>query len=262
MFEFTDAQMNAWLSLFWLPFLRIFGVFLTDPVFSMRVISMRVRVAFTILLAVVVASQLATVPMAVPLVSPQGILLAVRELLIGLSLGYVMRLIFTGVELAGHLVGLQMGLGFATLYDPLHSTNTPVLAQFYSLLTLLIFLALDGHLVVLRALMESFVTLPPGSAQGVTALKTLTSYASTIFRTGVMLSLPVLAALLITNLAIGVMTRAAPQLNVFAVGFPLTLAIGLVAMYLSLPYLAPFMDHMLGEFTRMSLLLVKAWGGG
>ncbi|MBE9609964.1 flagellar biosynthetic protein FliR [Chitinilyticum piscinae] len=260
MLQLTDAQVNEWLALFWLPFLRIFGVLLTDPVFSMRVLPVRVRVGLGILLAILIATSLPVAPQAQPIVSPQGILFAVRELLIGVSLGYLMRIIFTGVEMAGHLVGLQMGLGFATLYDPLHSTNTPVLAQFYSLLTLLVFLALDGHLVVLRALLESFVTLPPGTASGSGALKTLAEYGSTIFRSGVMLSLPVLAALLITNLAIGVMTRAAPQLNVFAVGFPLTLGIGLVAMYLSLPYVAPFIDHMLGEFTRAGLLLLKGWG--
>ncbi|WP_028455504.1 flagellar biosynthetic protein FliR [Chitinilyticum litopenaei] len=257
MFEFSDAQMNGWLVMFWWPFLRIFGLMLADPVLSMKVVSVRVRVGLAILIAILVSVQLHPSAVSVEIVSPLGILLAVRELVIGIALGFIMRLIFTGMEMAGHLTGLQMGLGFATLYDPLHSTNTAVLAQIYSLLTLLIFLALDGHLIVLRAVLESFVTLPIGSPPaGYGAFKLLADYGATIFRTGVMLSLPVLAALLITNLAIGVMTRAAPQLNVFAVGFPLTLGIGLVALQLSLPYLPQFIERMLADFTRLATRLL------
>lgn len=261
MLSFTQGQVDAWLALFWWPYLRIFGMMIADPFFSSRSIPVRVRVGLSILLVLLVAPNLQPLPH-IPVVSPQGILIALKELLIGVSLGFTVRLIFTGMEMAGHLSGLQMGLGFATFYDPQHATSTPVVAQLLSLFMLLVFLAFDGHLVVLRALLESYAQLPIGPAPpGAGGLKLMADYGAFVFRAGVMLSLPVLAALLVTNLAIGVMTRAAPQLNVFAIGFPLTLAIGAGALYLSLPYLVPYISGFLGEITRHFLKLLRAFGG-
>ncbi|SFN65549.1 flagellar biosynthetic protein FliR [Formivibrio citricus] len=261
MLSFTQGQVDAWLALFWWPYLRIFGLMIVDPFFSSRSIPVRVRVGLSILLVLLVAPNLQPLPH-IPVVSPQGILIALKELLIGASLGFTVRLIFTGMEMAGHLSGLQMGLGFATFYDPQHATSTPVVAQLLSLFMLLVFLAFDGHLVVLRALLESYAQLPIGPAPpGAGGLKLMADFGAFVFRSGVMLSLPVLAALLVTNLAIGVMTRAAPQLNVFAIGFPLTLAIGAGALYLSLPYLVPYINGFLGEITRHFLKLLRAFGG-
>ena len=261
MFSFTQGQLDAWLALFWWPYLRILGLMLADPFFSSRTIPVRVRIGLSIMLVLLIAPGLQPLPH-IPVVSPQGILIAVKELLIGVSLGFVVRLIFTGMEMAGHLSGLQMGLGFASFYDPLHATSTPIVSQFLSLFMLLVFLAFNGHLVVLRALFESYAHLPIGPAQpGAGGLKLMADYGAVVFRSAVMLSLPILAALLVTNLSIGVMTRAAPQLNVFAIGFPLTLAIGAGAMYLSLPYLVPHINSLMAEMTRFFMRLLTAFGG-
>lgn len=260
MFSFTQGQVDTWLALFWWPYLRIFGLMIADPFFSSRSIPVRVRIGLSIMLVLLVAPNLQPLS-GIPVVSPQGILIAVKELLIGVSLGFVVRLVFTGMEMAGHLSGLQMGLGFASFYDPQHSTSVPIVAQLMSLFMLLVFLAFDGHLVVLRALFESYAQLPIGpSPPGAGGFKLMADYGAIVFRAGVMLSLPVLAALLVTNLAIGVMTRAAPQLNVFAIGFPLTLAIGAGALYLSLPYLVPYVSGFLAEMTRFFLRLLNAFG--
>jgi flagellar biosynthetic protein FliR len=153
--------------------------------------------------------------------------------------------------MAGHLAGLQMGLGFATFYDPQHSTNVPIIAQFASLLMLLVFLSMNGHLMMLQVLFDSYVQLPiqAGLPNG-DGFRMLAEFGAIIFRAGVMLSLPVMGALLVTNLSIGVMTRAAPQLNVFAVGFPITLGIGFAGLYMLLPYLVPHIDSLLATATR------------
>ncbi len=260
MLSFTQGQVDAWLAIFWWPYLRIFGLMIADPFFSSRTIPVRVRVSLSILLVLLVAPNLQPLP-AIPVISPQGILIAVKELLIGISLGFVVRLVFTGLEMAGHISGLQMGLGFASFYDPQHSTTVPIVAQLLSLFMLLVFLAFNGHLVVLRALFESYAQLPIGPAPpGAGGLKLMADYGAIVFRAGVMLSLPVVAALLVTNLAIGVMTRAAPQLNVFAIGFPLTLAIGAGALYLSLPFLVPHISSLMSEITRFYLKLLTAFG--
>jgi flagellar biosynthetic protein FliR len=237
MLSFTQGQVDVWLALFWWPFLRIFGMMIADPFFSNRAIPVRVRIGLSILLALLVAPALQPLPH-VAVVSPSGVLIALKELLIGVSLGFTVRLMFSAMEMAGHLSGMQMGLGFASFYDPLHAASVTVVSSFMGLLMLLVFLAFNGHIVVLGALFDSFAQLPIGPAPpGSGGLKLMADYGAVIFRAGVMLSLPVLAALLVTNLAIGVMTRAAPQLNIFAIGFPLTLAIGAGALYLSLPYL-------------------------
>ncbi len=259
MWTVTQAQINGWLAVFWWPFLRIFGLMMVDPFFSSRSIPIRVRVGLSILLTLLVAPAVQELP-SVPVVSPVGLLILFKELVIGAAIGFVVRLLFSSLEMAGHLSGLQMGLGFATFYDPQHSTNVPIVAQLMSLLMLLIFLAFGGHLMVLRALFESFASLPIGSAPlGSSGFLMVANFGEFVFRAGLMLSLPVLAALLVTNLAIGVMTRAAPQLNVFAIGFPITLTIGMVALYLLLPFLLPHIDAMLGEVTRFYLKLLNGF---
>lgn len=260
MFNFTQGQVEIWLALFWWPFLRIFGLLLVDPFFSSRAIPVRVRIGFCILLVILIAPNLEPMPQ-VPVVSPQGLIIVLRELLIGVSMGFVVRLMFTAMEMAGHIAGLQMGLGFATFYDPQHSTNVPIIAQTMSLFMLLVFLAFNGHLMILRALIESYAQLPISAQMpGAGGFKLMADYGAIIFKAGVLLSLPVLAALLVTNLAIGVMTRAAPQLNVFAIGFPITLAIGFLALYLSLPLLVPHIEVMLGDVMRFFLKLLHAYG--
>ena len=259
MITITQVQIDLWLAMFWWPFLRIFGLLLADPFFSSRSIQVKVRVALAIMLAVLVGSLLPAMP-TVPVVSPEGLIIAIRELLTGLAMGFVMRLIFTSVELAGHLAGLQMGLGFASFYDPQHSSNSLVVSQLMSLFMLLVFLSIGGHLIVLRALLESMVQFPV-SAQPMagTGFKMIADFGGVVFRTAVLLSLPVLGALLITNLAIGVMTRAAPQLNVFAVGFPLTLGVGFAALYFSLPLMVPQLDHLMGQYSRMIAAILSSF---
>ncbi|QZA76888.1 flagellar biosynthetic protein FliR [Deefgea tanakiae] len=250
MITVTQGQIEIWLALFWWPFLRIFGLLLADPFYSSRSIQVKVRVALAILLSILIGPLLPTLP-TVPVVSPEGMLIALRELIIGISMGFVMRLIFSSVEMAGHLSGLQMGLGFASFYDPQNASNSLVISQLMSLFMLLAFLSVGGHLVVLRVLIDSMVQLPLGSVRlSGGGFQLIANYGAIIFRTGVLLALPVLAALLITNLAIGVMTRAAPQLNVFAVGFPLTLGVGFAAMYFSLPMLVPHIDQAISSYTR------------
>lgn len=250
MITVTQAQIEVWLALFWWPFLRIFGLMLVDPFFSSRSIQVKIRVGLAIILSILVGPLLPALP-SVPVVSPEGMLIAIRELLVGISMGFVMRLIFSSVEMAGHLSGLQMGLGFASFYDPSNASNSLVISQLMSLFMLLAFLSVGGHLVVLRVLIDSMVQLPLGSFKvSGSGFQMIANYGAVIFRTGVLLSLPVLAALLITNLAIGVMTRAAPQLNVFAVGFPLTLGVGFAAMYYSLPMLVPHIDQAINNYTR------------
>ena len=184
------------------------------------------KVGLAIFISLVLAPVLPPLPTVEP-ASAAGILIGVQQLLIGLAIGFTLRIALTGVEAAGQLIGLQMGLGFAVFFDPQTSAQTAVVGQFLGLFAILTFLSMHGHLMVINALARSFSTLPI-SAEPVNpgGLRLLADWGGEDFRTGLLISLPVVAALLIANIAVGILTRAAPQLNIFAVGFPLTLAAG------------------------------------
>jgi flagellar biosynthetic protein FliR len=169
--------------------------------------------------------------------------LLVQQLLVGLAIGLGLQLIFAAFELAGSLLGLQMGLSFASFIDPQNSHETPLIASFLNLMATLVFLAINGHLMMIAGIAESFRVIPVGGA-GVSAasLMGLVGLGSEMFRVGLHLALPVLATMLILNLALGVLARAAPQLNIFAVGFPSTIIIGLTAFVLIMPLVAPFLE--------------------
>jgi len=154
-------------------------------------------------------------------------------------MGFAVKIVFAAFDVAGEFIGTQMGLGFATFYDPLSSAQTPVIAEFINLLALLLFLSMNGHLLYLATLAQSFSAIPV-SATPIAAGSwlNLVELGSRMFSAGLLLSLPVMAALMITNVALAVLTRAAPQLNLFALGFPLTLLGGFFALAISLNYMA------------------------
>jgi flagellar biosynthetic protein FliR len=194
---------------------------------------------------------------AVSVGSMQGLLIMVQQIIIGTAMGFTMRLIFSAVELAGEFSGMIMGLGFASFYDPQNSTNSAVISQWLGIIASLTFLAMNGHLMVLSLVAESFHTLPVGEMMSTKSFYAATQWGESIFVFGLQISLPLLAALLITNLALGILTRAAQQLNLFAIGFPITLTIGFLILSISLPYLAPMLDRLTAEALSTALKLVK-----
>lgn len=181
----------------------------------------------------------------------------IQQVIIGIAMGFTMRLIFNAVEMAGELAGLQMGLGFASLYDPINAVHSAIIAQWLGMIAALAFLSMNGHLFMLSALAESFQTLPIGSMMSVQGFYGVAKWGGSIFAFALQISLPILAALLITNIALGILTRAAPQLNLFAVGFPITLAIGFFVLALSMPYFAPVLDRLTQEGVGTALNLIK-----
>jgi flagellar biosynthetic protein FliR len=257
MISLTDVQLNAWLIQFIWPLTRILGLIMVAPVFGHRAVPARIKIGLGIFVALIVGPALPPMP-DVGLGSWQGLFILVQQLLIGMAMGFTMRVVFAAVEAAGEIVGLQMGLGFASFFDPQSAGQTLVLARFLNILAMLLFLAVNAHLLVLGVLVESFQRLPvsfqPLSASG---FFHVASFGSTIFATGLQLALPLIAILLMTNLALGILTRSAPQLNIFAIGFPITLGVGLIVLDLTLPYFAPQFEHLIQNGLRnMSLTLL------
>ncbi len=238
MITFTSAQLDAWIAAFFYPMVRILALLAAAPPFSNAAVPIRIKLILGL------AISLALVPAlpALPPISPgsgEGMLILGQQMLIGMAMGFAMRLTIAAIDYAGEAIGLQMGLGFATFYDPDNTSQTPVMSNFLSLLGLLVLLSINGHLMIMATLAHSFTVLPiVGTSLAAGSWSNFAHAGSVIFSSGLILALPVIAALLITNVALGVLTRAAPQLNLFAVGFPITLIAGFVMLILSLSYLA------------------------
>lgn len=256
MISISSAQLNAWIALFIFPLARIMALLATAPIFNNAILPRRSRIILGLVIAYAVSPVLPPMP-PVPAGSWVGLLILAEQILIGVIMGVTLRIIFSAIDLAGELIGLQMGLSFAVFYDPQSSGQTPVVTEFLTLFASLIFLALDGHLMTLAALTESFHLLPvtaePFSIKGIGALL---AKAGALFSAGVMLSLPLVAALLIANLALGVLTRMAPTLNLFAIGFPVTLAAGFLVLLLSMPYMAAALERLYSQgFNNLEIVL-------
>lgn len=236
MISFSLGQIEALLGQYLWPFMRVLALLMAAPVFSHRVIPSRVKICAALAIALVVAP---TLPMPeIGAFSAAGWLLVAEQLLVGIALGFSLRIVFGAVEIAGDMIGLQMGLSFATFVDPQNSDQTPLVGSFLVMVATLLFLAIDGHLLMLDALIESFNVVPVGMGSSASLRwEYLATLGTQLFSLGLQVSLPVLATMLLVNLSLGVMTRAAPQLNLFSVGFPLTLATGMLLLMVLLPYL-------------------------
>ena len=233
--HFTSAEITAWIGAFLWPFFRIAAMFSSAAVFGMRALPMRLRLMLALAVALVLAPLAGPMP-SVELMSAEGFIITGQQLVIGVAMGFVLRMVFTALELTGEMIGSLMGLGFASLIDPQNGVQVPVVSQFYVLLATLMFLALNGHLLWIEAVAESFRLITVGSAgiapEGALAL---VGFTSQVFGWAVRMALPVVASLLVVNLAFGVLARTSPQLNVFSVGFPAALLIGLALVLMTLP---------------------------
>lgn len=208
------------------------------PVFGARTVSPRIRLALALGVTVVLVPQLPAVP-AVEIISLSGFLISLQEAVIGLSMGFVVQMIFDALVIGGQTVAMSMGLGFAMLIDPQRGVSVPVLSQFLIVLGLLIFLVLNGHLMMLRVLAASFEWAPVGSGMSREGLWELLAWGSGMFAGALTIALPAVVALLVVNIAFGVMSRAAPTLNLFAVGFPVAMLLGFLVLLLNTPNLTP-----------------------
>ncbi|HEY3657066.1 MAG TPA: flagellar biosynthetic protein FliR [Steroidobacteraceae bacterium] len=228
------ADVSQLVGRLWWPSLRIGGFILAAPIASEATIPRRVKIVLTLALAFLLA-PLAPVPTALSIFSGAGVLTGVQEILIGVAIGMVMQLAFDALTFAGQTISMTMGLGFATLVDPQRGANVPVLGQVFMIMGILTYLAINGHLMLLGALANSFQTLPIGAANiDKDFLLSVATWGARIFETGLLVALPAVIALVIVNLALGVVTRAAPQLNLFGIGFTITLLCGFFVLMVGL----------------------------
>ena len=252
MISVTDAQIQAWLAPFLWPFLRVLAVFSAMPIFNRQNVPLRLRIALAAFITV--AAQPALPPMPViALDSPTAVLVVIQQVLIGLTIGFAVRVVFAAVDYAGELIGLQMGLNFAGFFDPVTASQGTAVSSLFATLVAWAFIALNGHLIVVAALTQSFHAFPVGP-EPFAFLKTAQPHrwGAEIFATGLWIALPLVAMLLFVNLVLGFISRVAPQIQIFAIGFPITLGLGLAGLYYIIPALQqPFLvtlDKVLAPF--------------
>ncbi len=259
MLTFSSVQLNAWLVAFFWPFCRIAALLAASPMFGARGIPRSIKVVLAFAVTIVVAPMLPPMPNVAP-TSAMGLLILAQQLMIGYGMGLVVQLAFSAAEMGGHVMGLQMGLGFATFFDPQNGTQVPLIGQLMGIVAMLLFLSFNGHLMMIAALVESFNILPVGEFVATQNWSAAALAGAKVFSWGLLISMPVLAALMMANVALGVLTRAAPQLNIFAVGFPITLGLGFFVLAFSLPYFLPIFQGMIEQSIHTMLKLASHGG--
>ncbi len=249
----------TWLaSLIW-PFIRISAMFSSAPILSARSVPVRIRILLALFIAWILLPVIPPPP-AVDLLSMKAVVISVYQVFIGLAMGFILQMVFAAFVIAGQGIATAMGLGFASIVDPQNGVQVPVVSQSLLIMVTLIFLALNGHLMLIKVLADSFKQLPVGFIVPSTdGLWHLVNWGGTMFAGGVLIALPAVAALLLVNIAFGVTARAAPQLNIFAVGFPVMLMVGIIFLILILPTITEHLSSLLNQaFALMQRFIVSA----
>ncbi len=250
---FSYSEFLQLAGLYFYPFVRISAMFAIIPIFSSRSVSVKFKLMLTVFITLAIAPSLALPPPVDPF-TWQGVMFISQQILIGLAMGLIFLVIFQAFVMAGNMVAMAMGLAFASMVDPGTGAQSPIVSQYFMIIVTLLFLALNGHLLVIQVVVESFEYLPIGTSfLNRESLKLVFEFGSYIFLSGVLIALPAVTALLLVNIAFGVVTRAAPALNIFAVGFPITLLAGLILLSLITPLMLPHLQ----ELIRSALVTIS-----
>jgi flagellar biosynthetic protein FliR len=247
------------LQLFFLIFLRVGAILMTIPVFDNRSIPMFFKLALTFATSIILFPLLRLDSLAF---SPDLFSLGVSaagEIMIGVTIGFAVKLIFAGIQLAGQLTGYQMGMALANIMDPASSEQVPLLAQFNNLIALLVFISINAHYWFIKALTHSYRLVPPLAVRFSNSLMDqIVQLAGNMFIIAIQVGAPVIAAMLLTSVAFGLVARTVPQMNVFIVAMPLKIGVGLLFIGFSLPYLSAFLQRIFNGLGQNILMIIKA----
>jgi len=257
----TTAEITALIGSYFWPFFRIAALLMAAPIYSSNFVNVKTRLLLAIAVSLIIIPTISTPTPTVEPLSGDGLLIVAHQVLIGVAMGFMLQLLFNGFIIAGQIVAMQMGLGFASMIDPQNGVSVPVISQLYLIFVTLVFISLDGHLILLRVLAESFITLPIAST-GLphTSFKDLVMQGSWMYAAGVIVALPAIGSLMVVNLAFGILSRAAPQISPFSIGFPLTIVLGFAIILTTLSSASSHLVQMAEEMLLMIRLLVTPNG--
>ncbi len=255
----TTEQIGGWIGAFFWPFVRISAMLMAAPIFGSQFLSVRIRILLAFALSLVVAPMLPPAPQ-VDGISLKMLNIIAQQILIGVAIGFAIQTVFQALVIAGETIANSMGLGFARMMDPANGVQVPVVSQFLIIFATLLFVVLNGHLMLIHLVVQSFDMIPVGElGLSVTSFKKMAAIGSMMYAGGLMVAIPAVTALLLVNMAMGVITRAAPQLNIFAVGFPLMILLGFIFLAASAPVMFSHFSQMLmdGFANLREILQVK-----
>ncbi|CAM3718848.1 flagellar biosynthetic protein FliR [Parendozoicomonas haliclonae] len=253
----NSAELTAWLGQWLWPMFRIAAAVWIMPLFGGQSISPKARWALVVTLTFLVAPTVGSIPK-VEALSPAAIVITFQQIGIGLAFGFLLRLWLALFAMVGQIISMQMGLAMAVMNDPSNGPGVAVLGSWFSTIASLAFLAMDGHLVAFTVLLESFQTMPIGTGFADVIWHDLANMGSWLFAGSLLVALPSVISMLIVNMAFGVMNRAAPQLNIIALGFPMTMLFGMVTVLFTMTAL----PGMLVTLTTEVLQLMQTLAGG
>ncbi len=259
--DVSSAEITGILGSYLWPFFRIAAMVMVAPIFSSNFISQRSRLLMAVAISIAIVPN---IPVQVPQVealSAEGLLIIAHQILIGACMGFMLQLMFNAFIVAGQIIAMQMGLGFASMVDPQNGVMVPVISQFYLVFVTLIFVSINGHLILIQVMSESFTTLPI-AATGLSPVdfRDIAGQASWMYAAGVIIALPAIGSLMMVNLAFGILSRAAPQISPFSIGFPMTIILGFMVMLITLPNVAGHLVDMSDYMLQMAGLLVQKDG--
>ena len=232
---FTEAQITSLVASVLWPMVRIGALFAAVPVFSNKQLSIKVKALLSLLIAFMISPLLGPMP-GIEVFTPEFIYVLFNQVAIGLVMGFSLQLVFGTLAIAGEMVGYSMKLGMAKMADPINGVQVPVVTTLYITLGMLVILALDIHLVMVQLLVESFTVFPVGM-QGIDRdiLWGIIGWGTRMYEMGLLMALPIVGSVLLLDIAQGVMQRAAQQLQIFAIGFPITLLAGMILIWITIP---------------------------
>ncbi|KTD65675.1 flagellar biosynthetic protein FliR [Legionella spiritensis] len=247
-----QVMINQFSQIIW-PLPRITALLLSIPLISSGMVSARIRMLLALSMAFLVSPLIST-QLSLLHFSGQHIVIVLFESLLGLLMGFALQLVFQVFIIGGQIIAMQAGLGFATMVDPASKASVPLVSQLYLMMMSLMFFVLNGHLAVFEMLLGSFQKMPVGSVSlSLQDIGSLIMFSGWMFKEAVLVALPAILSLLIVSLSFGIMTRVAPQLNIFSIGFPITLLMGIVIVRVSLPGVS----SQIADSLEQGLLFIK-----
>ena len=249
------------IQLFFLVFLRVTSIVVSLPIFSGNNVPNMFKAGLALAVAWVLFPMM---DMTVPAEMEGWMFMTlgvISEVLVGLGVGLAIRLIMAGIQMAGQVAGYQMGLAIANIMDPATSMQTPILAQAFNLMAMLIFLSINAHHWFFRAIVDSFAVLPPFSfTLSSSFIGYLVMMSGNMFVIALKIGAPIIVVLILTSVSFGLMARTVPQMNIFIVAMPLKIVVGLLFIIFSLPYLQPYMQELFEHFGASLVSLLKLMG--
>lgn len=242
MLTLSIDQLSAFIASYLWPFFRIAGFLGVVPLIGTRLVPQRIRILLALLITLIVHPFLPPMPDVDPL-SVASFIIILQQVIIGTCLGFVVETLMQVFVIAGQMMAMQTGLGMATLIDPSNGVSVAIVSQWFLFFVSLLFLAMNGHLVVLEIVIDSFQSIPIGQGVSRDWFSQIVHWGSWMFAAALAVSIPALTALLIVNLTFGVMNRAAQQLNIFALGFPFAMMFGLFILWAFMATIIGHFDH-------------------